>query len=277
MTDDDMEELRNMINNAVAVPSNHAYYNKCSSLSETRFKWAGTIHLDSMEGWFSLPESVRLDYVMWYVSTAAINNGMRWQDACNNLILIQHKLLEEDVGLTSIRYDPSTDDKNVLASISEHVDEVSSPVMLQLVYIIGSSGFDPSNKKAIDRLEDMGVLHALTIEDNAELDHYENELIAPRALFYAKAVFKMEDDSDELRGMAYILSNFMKLEDDDGVHEFAMFRNAVMKSKQLDLDGDCGYDWLINMANENRNHLIPIDDKNFKNSVNNWISRVESI
>ena len=77
--------------------------------------------------------------------------------------------------------------------------------------------------------------------------------------------------------MAYILSNFMKLEDDDGVHEFAMFRNAVLKSKQLGLDGDCGYDWLINMANENRNHLIPIDDKNFKDSVNNWISRVESI
>lgn len=279
MTDNNVEELRDMINNAVSDTSNTAYYNKCDSLSDTRFNWMGNIHLKTMDDWFALPENIRINYAMWYVSMAAINNGIRWQDACNNLVLIQHRLTENGgFGVTSIQYEPSTGDKNVLDSISDNIEKVSSPTMLQLTYIIGSSGFDPSNKKASERLKTMGVLQVPTIEDNAKLDHYENEIITPQALLYAKVIFHIDEkDSDELNGMVYILSNTLKLENDDSIQRFIRLRNAVMKSKQLGLEGDCSYDWLINMANNNRNYLVPIDDKELNENVNKWIERVESI
>lgn len=244
-----------------------AFYNKIQNIGETDFNWTHVIQPKTEKDYDGLPEEVRLAYIMWFVSTVAINNGIRWQDACNNVVL---RLSENQIEID--------DDKPKMVDAEEFFKLVSDRLtfMLNIKRILMDSGFDPYGSFAFNQLNDMGIMKRLSIEDSAKLEFLDDKrLIAKAKEIFKKIIPMLAPDERTAKSLLFVLaSSFKNSDDEDNMAQEAFF--AILKSKNSDLDGPASYDSLIDMGWKAIQNNSGLDDPEYCREFKSWLEAVEA-
>lgn len=244
-----------------------AFYNKIQNISETDFNWTHVIQPKTEEDYDGLPEEVRLAYIMWFVSTVASNNKIRWQDACNNVVL---KLSENQIEID--------DDKPKMVDAEEFFKLVNDRLtfMLNMKRILMESEFDPDSFFAFTQLRDMGIMKRLSIEDSAKLEFLDDKrLIAKAKETFKKIIPMLAPDERTAKSLLFVLASSFKNSDDENDMAQEAFL-AILKSKNSDLDGPASYDSLIDMGWKAIQNNSGLDDPEYCKEFKSWLEAVEA-